>query len=124
MAEMEEEEDYHYESRLSGLWGRGTLNTLRHLVGSGEIDGSQVWSLAQHRKVMARRIYNENQHLPLNMRFEKILEFWCDMQLFRLQPQSAQSLLVEVLTDAFCTPKVIAIIKQKMAFQGEDQPAG
>ena len=76
MAEMQEEDDYHYESRLCGLWGRDTLNTLRYLVKTGEISVSQVWSLAQHRRVQARNAYDENKHLPLNERFERILEFW------------------------------------------------
>ena len=128
MAEMqeeeEEEEDYHYESRLCGLWGRETLNTLRYLVKSGEIEAFQVWSLAQHRRVQARNIYNENRHLQLNEKFEKILEFWLNQHLFRLQPESARALLVEVLTQTRCTPKVIAIIKQKMGYQAENQPAG
>ena len=124
MAEMAEEDDYHYESRLCGLWGRETLDSLRYLVKSGEIEASQVWSLAQHRRVRALLVYNEHQHLPLNERFERILEFWLNEQLFRLQPQSAQVLLVEVLTEAHCTPKVIAIIQQKMGLQPEGQPAG
>ena len=125
MAEMEgKEDDYHYESRLCGLWGRGTLDTLRYLVKSGEIEASQVWSLAQHRRVQARLAYNENRDLPLNERFERILEFWLNQHLFRLQPPSAQALLVEVLTEAHCSPKVVAIIEQKMTFQTEDQPAG
>ena len=89
MAEMqeeeEEEEDYHYESRLFGLLGRETLNTLRYLVKSGEISANKVWSLAQHRRVRARTIHNENQHLLLNERFERILEFWLNQELFRLQ---------------------------------------
>ena len=44
MAEMEDEEedDYHYESRLCGLWGRETLNTLRYLVKTGEIAAPEV----------------------------------------------------------------------------------
>ena len=105
--EEEEEEDYHYESRLCGLWGRETLDTLRYLVKIGEIEASQVWSLAQHRRVGARLVYNENRDLPLNERFERILEFWLNQELFRLQPQSAQALLVEVLTEARCTPKVM-----------------
>ena len=125
MAEMaEEEDDYHYESRLCGLWGRETLDTLRYLVKIGEIEASQVWSLAQHRRVRARNVYEENRHLPLNERFERILEFWLNQHLFRLQPESAQALLVEVLTEAHCSPKVVAIIQQKMTFQAEDQPAG
>ena len=124
MAEMAEEDDYHYESRLCGLWGRETLDTLRYLVKSGEIEASQVWSLAQHRRVRALLVYNEHQHLPLNERFERILEFWLNEQLFSLQPQPAQALLVEVLTEARCTPKVIAIIQQKMGLKTEDQPAG
>ena len=124
MAEMAEEEDYHYESRLCGLWGRETLDTLRYLVKIGEIEASQVWSLAQHRRVGARLVYNENRDLPLNERFERILEFWLNQELFRLQPQSAGALLVEVLTDARCTPKVIAIIEQKISFPAEDQPVG
>ena len=119
-----EEDDYHYESRLCGLWGRETLDTLRYLVKSGEIEASQVWSLAQHRRVRALLVYNEHQHLPLNERFERILEFWLNQQLFRLPPQSARALLVEVLTEARCTPKVIAIIQQKMGLQPEGQPAG
>ena len=125
MAEMEgKEEDYHYESRLCGLWGRETLNTLKYLVKIGEIESSQIWSLAQHRRVQARLIYNENRHLMLNERFERILEFWLNQELFRLQPQSAQALLVEVLTEARCTPKVISIIEQKMSVETENQPAG
>ena len=124
MAEMAEEEDYHYESRLCGLWGRETLDTLRYLVKIGEIEASQVWSLAQHRRVGARLVYNENRDLPLNERFERILEFWLNQHLFRLQPESARALLVEVLTEAHCSPKVVAIIQQKMSFQSEDQPAG
>ena len=91
---------------------------------SGEIEASQVWSLAQHRRVRARLVYNENRDLPLNERFERILEFWLNQHLFRLQPQSARTLLVEVLTEARCSPKVIAIIQQKMRLQSEDQPAG
>ena len=122
MTEMEE--DYHYESRLCGLWGRETLNTLRYLVKTGEISANKVWSLAQHRRVQARNIYNENRHLPLTERFERILEFWLKEELFRLQPESARDLLVEVLTDALCTPKVIAIIEQKMSSQAGDQSAG
>ena len=121
---MAEEEDYHYVSRLCGLWGRETLDTLRYLVKSGEIEASQVWSLAQHRRVGARMAYNENRDLPLNERFERILEFWLNQELFRLQPQSAGALLVEVLTEARCTNKVIAIIQQKMTFQAGDQSAG
>ena len=121
---MQEEDDYHYESRLCGLWGRETLDTLRYLVKSGEIEAPEVWSLAQHRRVQARLVYNENQHLPLNERFERILEFWLNQHLFRLQPPSAQALLVKVLTEARCSPKVVAIIQQKMSFQAEDQPAG
>ena len=124
MAETEEENDYHYESRLCGLWGRETLNTLRYLVKSGEIDAPEVWSLAQHRRVQARIIYNENRHLMINERFERILEFWLNQELFRLQPESARALLVEVLTEARCTPKVIAIIEQKMSLQAQSQPAG
>ena len=125
MAEMQEEEDdYHYESRLCGLWGREALNTLRYLVKSGEIEAPEVWSLAQHRRVRARIIYNENKHLPLTETFERILEFWLNQELFRLQPESARALLVEVLTDSRCTPKVIAIIEQKMGLQTGDQPAG
>ena len=124
MAEMAEEEDYHYESRLCGLWGRETLDTLRYLVKIGEIEASQVWSLAQHRRVGARLVYNENRDLPLNERFERILEFWLNQHLFRLQPESARALLVEVLTEARCTPKVIAIVEQKMDLQAGDQPAG
>ena len=125
MAEMaEEEDDYHYESRLCGLWGRRTLDSLRYLVKIGEIEAPQVWSLAQHRRVRALLVYNEHQHLPLNERFERILEFWLNEQLFSLQPQSARALLVEVLTEARCTPKVISIIEQKMSFQAQSQPAG
>ena len=125
MAEMaEEEDDYHYESRLCGLWGREPLDTLRYLVKIGEIEASQVWSLAQHRRVGARLVYNENRDLPLNERFERILEFWLNQELFRLQPQSARALLVEVLTEARCTNKVVAIIQQKMSFQAEDQHPG
>ena len=124
MAEMVEEEDYHYESRLCGLWGRETLNTLRYLVKTGEIEAPEVWMLAQHRRVRARIIYNENRHLQLNERFERILEFWLNQELFRLQPESARALLVEVLTEARCTPKVIAIIEQKMSLQAQSQPAG
>ena len=85
---------------------------------------SKVWSLRQHRRVQARLIYNENRHLMLNERFERILEFWLNQELFRLQPQSAQALLVEVLTEARCTPKVISIIEQKMSVETENQPAG
>ena len=121
---MKDEDDYHYESRLCGLWGREALNTLRYLVKTGEISANKVWSLAQHRRVQARNVYDENQHLVLTERFEKILEFWFNLELFRLQPESARALLVEVLTDARCTPKVIAIVKQKMSFQSEDRPAG
>ena len=85
MAEMKEE-DYHYESRLCGLWGKETLNTLRRLVKKGEIETSQVRSLAQHRRVQALNVYNENRHLMLNERFARILEFWLNQDLFLLQP--------------------------------------
>ena len=74
---------------------------------SGEIDAFQVWNLALHRRVDARKIYNENRHLPLTERFERILEFWLNEKLFRLQPESARALLVEVLTKARCTLKVM-----------------
>ena len=124
MTEMGEEEDNHYESGLGRLWGRDVLDTLRYLVRTGEIAAPEVWSLAQHRRVQARLIYNENRHLMLNERFERILEFWLNQDLFSLQPQSAQALLVEVLTEAHCSPKVVAIVQQKMTFQSEDQPAG
>ena len=124
MATMKEDDDYHYESRLCGLWGRETLNTLRYLVKTGEISANKVWSLAQHRRVHARNVYEENRHLLLPERFERVLEFWLNQELFRLQPESARALLVEVLTQTRCTPKVIAIIEQKMSFQAENQPAG
>ena len=125
MAETEEEEDdYHYESRLCRLWGRETLNTLRYLVKIGEIEAPEVWNLAQHRRVRARLVHNKNKDLPLNEIFERILEFWLNQRLFRLQPKSAQAQLVEVLTEARCTPKVIEIVEQKMSFQPADQTAG
>ena len=101
--------------------GVETLNTLKYLVKIGEIESSQIWSLAQHRRVQARLIYNENRHLMLNERFERILEFWLNQDLFRLQPESARALLVEVLTEARCTNKVISTIEQKMRFQSENQ---
>ena len=73
---------------------------------TGEIAAPEVWSLAQHRRVQAHNVYNGNRHLPLNER-ERILEFWLNEKLFRLQPESARALLVEVLTEARCTPKVM-----------------
>ena len=124
MTEMEEDEDYHYESQLCRLWGRETLETLRYLVKTGEIEAPEVRSLAQHERVRARLVYNEHQHLPLNERFERILEFWLNQHLFHLQLESARTLLVEVLTEARCTNKVIAIIREKMTFQPTNQSAG
>ena len=121
MAEKWEEEDNHYESGLGRLWGPDVLDTLRYLVRTGEIAASEVRSLAQHRRVQARNVYNENRHLPLNERFERILEFWFNQELCRLQPLSAADLLMEVLIEARCTLKVISIIEQniEIGFVGE-----
>ena len=53
------------------------------------------------------------EYFLFNKRFERI---WLNRELLRLQPQSARALL-EVLTEARCKSKVIAIIEQKMSFQ-------
>ena len=50
---------------------------------------------AQESEGPARLVYDENHHLPLKERFERILEFWLNDQLFHLQPPSARALLVE-----------------------------
>ena len=86
----------------------------------GEIDASKIWRLAQNPRVKALNTYNANRHLEIEETFERILQFWVDQKLFGLKPPEAQDLLLEVLNDSLCSPKVIEIIKSKLSHQSEE----
>ena len=121
---MEEVDDYNYVSRLCWLLGKDALNMVRVYVRRGDIDAAKVWNMVRHPRVLAVNIYDDNRHLDLEERFERVLEFWYEQTLFRLQPQEVQALLVDVLTKARCSPKVIDGVKAKMTHQVVDQITG
>ena len=121
---MAEFDDYHYVSQLCYLWGRDTLDIFRLSVKRGDIDSSKVYNIARDPRVLAVNTYNDNIHLDLMERFERVLEYWVVQTLFNFKPHEAQELLVEVLTRARCSNLVIARIKSKMACEKVDQNSG
>ena len=94
------------------LWGTEALRRLREYVESGDITEDQMKSIADNPEVVA---VNANIHQNSSETFERILEVWFEEKVFNCQLAEAQRAVVEVLTRARCSNKVLLSFRSRLS---------
>ena len=98
-----------YELVLNRLFGEDTVTQLRKFVKKGDIDGVQVSSIAE--RVNASVPYQEYRSNGVVVAFDKVLKYWVNEKLYNYQPEKAKHLLLDVLTKAGCSNRIVDTIK-------------
>ena len=98
-----------YELVLNRLFGEDTVTQLREFVKKGDIDGIQVSSIAE--RAQASVPYQENRSHGVVVAFDEVLKYWVNEQLFNYRPEEAKQLLLDVLTKARCSNRIVHTIK-------------
>ena len=98
--------------RNARLWGTEALRRLREYVESGDITEDQMKSIADNPEVVA---VNANIHQNSSETFERILEVWFEEKVFNCQLAEAQRAVVEVLTRARCSNKVLHCFRSRLS---------
>ena len=120
-----------YELVLNRLFGENAVTKLREFVKKGDIegvqvctvmhctvlyctilyciDGVQVSSIAE--RVNASVPYQEYRSNGVVVAFDKVLKYWVNEKLYNYQPEQAKHLLLDVLTKAGCSNRIVDTIK-------------
>ena len=107
-----------YELVLNRLLGEKTVTKLREFVKKGDIDGVQVSSIAERAQALVP--YQENRTHGVVVAFDKVLKYWVNDQLFNYRPEKAKQLLLDVLTKARCSNRIVHTIKSMTVHQTTD----
>ena len=124
-----------YELVLNRLFGEEAVTKLREFVKKGDIDGVQVCTVLYctvlycidgvqvssiAERVNALVPYQEYRSNGVVVAFDKVLKYWVNDQLFNYRPEKAKHLLLDVLTKARCSNRIVHTIKSMTVHQTTD----
>ena len=108
--------DADYEAGLKKRW-RGGLTRLRQLVKDAYIEDHHLQRMADPNQMNVRQVYNKSRSTqpPIDFTLEEMLKSWYNTDLFKLTPEKAQSVLIEVLQSSAVDANHVSLVKNDFA---------